>query len=72
MKSLNPFISVHVTHRPVNMFEVDIRTNATKLTEEIQGKSICVMSRTNIQGYRISKQFIQHYQKQLFNARISN
>lgn len=43
MKNLNQFISDHVTHRPVSMFEADIQTNAAKLTEEIQGKSVCVI-----------------------------
>ena len=43
MKNLNQFISDHVTHRPVSMFEADIQANATKLTEEIQGKSVCVI-----------------------------
>ena len=43
MKNLTKFISDHVTHRPVSMFEADIQANATKLTEEIQGKSVCVI-----------------------------
>lgn len=43
MKNLNQFISDHVTHRPVSMFEADIRVNAAKQTEEIQGKSVCAI-----------------------------
>ena len=43
MKNLSQFISDYVTHRPVSMFEADIQANATKLTEEIQGRSVCVI-----------------------------
>lgn len=43
MKNLNQFISDHVTHRPESMFKADIQANAAKLTEEIQGKSVCVI-----------------------------
>ena len=43
MKDLSQFISDYVTHRPVSMFEANIRVNAAKLTEEIQGKSVCAI-----------------------------
>ena len=43
MKNLNQFISDHVTHRPVSMFEANIWVNAVKLIEEILGKSVYVI-----------------------------
>ena len=43
MFNLSNFISAYVTHRSSSMFEADILANASKLTEEIQGKSVCVI-----------------------------
>ena len=43
MLNLLKFIGDHVTHRPASMFEGDIQANSAKLTEEIQGKSVCVI-----------------------------
>lgn len=43
MFNLDQFISEHVTHRPFSMFESDIKDNAAFLTQEIEGKSVCVI-----------------------------
>ena len=43
MFNLDKFISDSVTKRPVSMFEPDIQANAEKLTQEIEGKSVCVI-----------------------------
>ncbi|MDY6264634.1 MAG: hypothetical protein SPM09_09525 [Fibrobacter sp.] len=40
---LSKFINDSVTHRASSMFEGDIQANSAKLTEEIQGKSVCVI-----------------------------
>ncbi len=40
---LSKFIGDSVTHRASSMFEDDIQANSVKLTEEIQGKSVCVI-----------------------------
>lgn len=43
MFNLDKFIADYVTHRPSSMFEADIQANATRLTQEIEGKSVCVI-----------------------------
>ena len=43
MFNLDKFIADSVTFRPVSMFEPDIQANAEKLTQEIEGKSVCVI-----------------------------
>ena len=43
MFNLDKFISDSVTFRPTSMFEPDIKANAEKLTQEIEGKSVCVI-----------------------------
>ncbi len=43
MFNLDKFISDSVTFRPSSMFEPDIQANAEKLTQEIEGKSVCVI-----------------------------
>ena len=43
MFNLDKFIADSVTHRPSSMFEGDIQANATRLTQEIKGKSVCVI-----------------------------
>lgn len=43
MFNLDKFISDSVTFRPTSMFETDIRANAAQLTQEIKGKSVCVI-----------------------------
>ena len=43
MFNLDKFIADSVTKRPVSMFEPDIKANAEKLTQEIEGKSVCVI-----------------------------
>lgn len=43
MFNLDKFISDSVTFRPVSMFAADIEANKEKLTEEIQGKKVCVI-----------------------------
>ncbi len=43
MFNLDQFISEHVTHRPFSMFESDIESNSAQLTQEIEGKSVCVI-----------------------------
>ena len=43
MFNLDKFISDSVTHRPVSMFSPDIEANKEKLTEEINGKKVCVI-----------------------------
>lgn len=59
MKNLILFISDHVTHHPVSMFEADIQTNAAKLTEEILSKSVCVIGGAGSIGSSIIKAGIQ-------------
>lgn len=43
MFNLYKFIADSVTFRPSSMFEADIKSNAEKLTQEIEGKSVCVI-----------------------------
>lgn len=43
MFNLDKFIADSVTHRPSSMFEADILANAARLTQEIEGKSVCVI-----------------------------
>jgi FlaA1/EpsC-like NDP-sugar epimerase len=43
MFNLDKFISDSVTFRPVSMFAADIEANKEKLTEEIKGRSVCVI-----------------------------
>lgn len=43
MFNLDKFISDSITFRPTSMFEPDITANAEKLTQEIEGKSVCVI-----------------------------
>ncbi len=43
MFNLEKFIADSVTHRPSSMFEGDIQANAVRLTQEIEGKSMCVI-----------------------------
>lgn len=43
MFNLDRFISDSVTFRPTSMFALDIKTNKDKLTQEIEGKSVCVI-----------------------------
>ena len=43
MFNLDKFIADSVTHRDVSMFENDIIANAVTLTNEIEGKSVCVI-----------------------------
>lgn len=43
MFNLYKFIADSVTFRPSSMFEVDIKANAEKLAQEIEGKSVCVI-----------------------------
>ena len=43
MFNLTNFISSHVTFRPVSMFAADIEVNKEKLTQEIEGRKVCVI-----------------------------
>ena len=43
MFNLDKFIADNITHRPSSMFEGDIQSNASQLTQEIEGKSVCVI-----------------------------
>lgn len=43
MFNLDKFISDSVTSRPVSMFASDIEANKEKLTQEIKGRSVCVI-----------------------------
>jgi FlaA1/EpsC-like NDP-sugar epimerase len=43
MFNLDKFIAESVIHRPSSMFEGDIQSNATHLSQEIEGKSVCVI-----------------------------
>ena len=43
MLNLSKFISDSVTHRPSSLFESDIQTNFDRLTQEIEGSSVCVI-----------------------------
>ena len=37
------FIAENVTHRVSSLFEEDVQANAVQLTQEIDGKSVCVI-----------------------------
>lgn len=41
--SLDKFISEHVTHRPVSMFEADINAHRHELLLQVEGKKVCVI-----------------------------
>ena len=43
MFNLDKFIADSITHRPLSLFEADIKANAETLTKEIKGKSVCVI-----------------------------
>ena len=43
MFNLDKFISDSVTKRPVSMFALDIEANKERLTQEIKGKTVCVI-----------------------------
>ena len=43
MFNLDKFIADSVTFRPNSMFDADIKANAETLTQEIEGKSVCVI-----------------------------
>ena len=43
MFNLYKFIADSVTHRQTSMFEGDIQANSAQLTQEIEGKSVCVI-----------------------------
>ena len=43
MFNLNKFISDSVTFRAESMFKTDIEANKEQLTQEIEGKSVCVI-----------------------------
>lgn len=43
MFNLNKFISDAVTRRPISLFTADIEANKETLTQEIEGKSVCVI-----------------------------
>lgn len=43
MFNLDNFISESITLRPISMFAADIEANRDKLTNEIQGKKVCVI-----------------------------
>ncbi len=43
MFNIDNFIAYYVTHRPTSMFENDISANTAQLTQEIEGKSVCVI-----------------------------
>lgn len=40
---LNKFIAEHITGRDVSMFAADIKANSITLSQEIEGKSVCVI-----------------------------
>ena len=44
MFNLDKFIAESVTFRSVSMFAADIEANRERLTEEIKGKKVCVIS----------------------------
>lgn len=43
MFDLNKFVADSITFRSTSMFEADIKVNSEKLTQEIEGKSVCVI-----------------------------
>lgn len=43
MFNLDKFISDHVTHRQVSMFQADIEANRETLESEIAGRKVCVI-----------------------------
>ncbi len=59
MFDLNKFISVFVTRRSESMFQNDIDENRILLSEEIQGKSICVIGGAGSIGSSFIKEVLR-------------
>lgn len=59
MFNLDKFISDSVTFRPTSMFETDILANSEKLTQEIEGKSVCVIGGAGSIGSSFIKAVLQ-------------
>lgn len=51
MFNLGQFISTYITKRPSSMFAPDIEANKMELSQEIKGKSICVIGSVESIGY---------------------
>ena len=65
MFNLDKFIVDCVTHRPSSLFEGDIQANASKLTKEIEGKSVCVIGGAGSIGSSFIKALLPFMPKQL-------
>ena len=59
MFQLDKFIAESVTHRPSSLFEDDIQANAARLTQEIEGKSVCVIGGAGSIGSSFVKEILR-------------
>lgn len=59
MFNLDKFISDSVTFRPVSMFAADIEANKDTLTNEIEGKSVCVIGGAGSIGSNFIKSILR-------------
>ena len=65
MLNLSQFISDHVTGRPVSMFAADIEKNKEQLTQEIKGRSVCVIGGAGSIGSSFIKSILRFEPKSL-------
>ena len=59
MFQLDKFIAESVTHRPSSLFEDDINANASQLTQEIEGKAVCVIGGAGSIGSSFVKEILR-------------
>lgn len=65
MFNLEQFIAKYVTKRPQSMFAVDIEANRAELTQEIEGKSVCVIGGAGSIGSSYIKAILQFHPAKL-------
>ena len=65
MFNLNRFISTYITKRPSSMFAPDIEANKIELSQEIKGKSICVIGGAGSIGSSFIKAILQFEPKSM-------
>ena len=66
MFNLEQFISEYITHRRTSMFEKDIQDNAALLSQEIDGKSVCVIGGAGSIGSSFIKAVLRFHPGKLF------
>ena len=62
---INRFISEKVTMRSENMFAPDIEANSELLTEEIKGKTVCVIGGAGSIGSSFIKAIVRFHPRSL-------